>query len=154
MRPISYARNWCVDDFLRSDSKWFWLIDADTCPPLDALDKMLAADKMVVAAGVRVEKEDVDGIRKKVPMLMRADEDGMFYSAQGAGVEKIDRAGFGCVLFKREVFEILELPWFEERPWGPIRGTDFILCEKLERAGIPLYAHFEIACLHRKETDL
>ena len=69
------------------------------------------------------------------------------------GGARIDAAGSGCILFKREVFEKIAFPWYEERPWGGVRGSDFILCEKMAVAQIPLHAHFGVVCVHRKEVD-
>lgn len=153
MRPLSYARNWFGRKFLESEREYFWIVDADTEPPRDALERMLDAEVAVIAAVVKTWKRDLDGITKPVQMLMRQNGDG-YYEAQDYGVKLVDRAGFGCVLFHRSVFENIEFPWFEERPWGEVRGTDFILCEKLEEAGIPIYGHFDIVCAHRKETVL
>jgi hypothetical protein len=59
----------------------------------------------------------------------------------------------GCVMYRREVFEALEAPWYEERVWPVACGSDLILGEKMAEAGIPLHAHFGVQCLHRKEVD-
>ena len=150
LRPISYARNWVARKFMESERTHFWLIDADTVPPQDALDMMLEADMPVVAAIVHVMKEDMDGVTKPVQMLMRGNGAG-YYEAQDYGVKLVDRAGFGCVLFQRQVFNRIPFPWFEEKPWGESRGTDFIFCEKLEKEDIPIYGQFDVVCGHRKE---
>ena len=153
LRPISYAKNWCAKKFMESDCTHFWMLDADTIPPSDALDMLLDADCDIVAAVVRTMKLDLDGIVKPVAMLMRGHE-GQYYEASGSGVQSVDRIGFGCVLFKRRVFEMIKFPWFEEKPWGEVRGTDFIFCEKLEELGVPIHGHFDVICQHRKEWDL
>jgi hypothetical protein len=146
LKPLSYARNWCVEQFLQSEAQYLWLLDDDVAPPAYALHRLLEADKPVVAGLVHQLKVDDDGILKPAPMLLRRDEQGEFRVAQGAGIARIDRAGFACVLFQRSVFETIPKPWFETRPVGEIRGTDFIFCEKMERAGIPLWGHFDVEC--------
>jgi len=138
---------------MESDADYFWLIDADISPPQHALGALLSAGQDVVAASVKVRKIDVDGNEKAVNMLMRGNN-GKYYEAYGTGVEQIDRAGFGCVLFHRHVFEAIPFPWFELKPWGEFRGTDFILCEKMEHMGIALYGHFDVVCGNRAEVVL
>ncbi len=151
LRPLSYARNWIAKQFMQTNYSHFWLLDADTSPPRSALQKLLDADVQVIGASYNVMKLDTDELMKPVRMLMRR-RGNDFYEAEGSGIEPVDRMGFGSVLFKREVFEIIKFPWFEERPWGDSRGTDFNVCEKLEAAGIPMHGHFDILCGHRKEV--
>lgn len=142
---------------MKTERSHFWLIDADTEPPIDALERMLEIQQPVVCAVVHVMKRDLDGIQKPVRMLMKAGvgTNGVgFYESDGDGAESVDRAGFGCVLFERDVFNQIPFPWFEEKPWGESRGTDFNVCEKLEKAGIPIYGHYDVICGHRKETVL
>jgi len=146
LKPISYARNFCVERFLESKADYFFLVDADVAPAPRTLETLLSAGEDVVAAKVHQLKLDDDGIVKPCPMFMRYDKDRNFRAAYGEGVGKIDRAGFACILFKRHVFEVIKRPWFDLRPWGASRGTDFIFCEKMEKAGIPLHAHFEVEC--------
>ncbi len=153
LKPMSFARNWCVDLFLQTDCDFFWLLDADIAPAPGILEALLKADKDIIAAPVRVLKVDTDEKLKPVPMLMMRGDDHEFYSVNGSGVERIDRAGFACILFKRWIFETaISCPWFEERPWGKYRGTDFIFCEKLDKLEIPLYGHFDLDCKQKVET--
>lgn len=151
LRPLAYARNYFADLFMQSERSHFWLIDADTEPPQDALDQLLAVQQPVVAAVVHVMKLDLDGVTKPVRMLMRQNGSD-YYEAVDRGAQPVDRAGFGCVLFERDVFNKISFPWFEEKSWGESRGTDFNVCEKLEEAGIPIYGQFDVVCGHRKEV--
>jgi hypothetical protein len=146
LKPLSYARNYCVEQFLNSEARYLWMLDDDVSPPLDAIAKLLLADVEVIAASVCQLKVDVDGKTKAVPMLLRKESDGLFYLAEGSSIERIDRAGFACVLFHRSVFEKIPSPWFETRSVGEVRGTDFIFCEKMEKYSIPLYGHFGVQC--------
>ncbi len=146
LKPIAYARNYCVDVFLKSGASHLLMIDADIAPAPDTLSRLLAAGVPVIAAKVHQLKRDDDGQLKPCPMLMRRDKEGNFRAAYDKGVQKIDRAGFACMLYSRVVFEKIKCPWFDQRPWGAIRGTDFIFCEKMEEAGIPLYGHFDVEC--------
>jgi hypothetical protein len=149
LRPTSYARNDCAKRFMETDAKYLWFIDSDTTPPPEALKLLLDADKPAVS-GVVNSIIKVNGENKALGMVLKRGEDGQYYPAIGTqGVHKIDASGFACILLKREVFEQVEFPWFEEKSWGESRGEDFIFCEKMAEKGIPLYAHFEVQCKHR-----
>jgi len=153
LKPFGYMRNYWVERFLENGAEWLATVDADTIPPPDALDKMFAAGVDVVLAKVRTMKLDDDGIVKPVGTLVER-RDGAFYEADGNGLRTIDRGGLACALIRRKVFEAISPPWFEEMSWGDSRDADFNFCEKLEKAGIPLYGHFDVVCRHRKEWDL
>lgn len=145
LKPIGYARNYCVKKFLETKATHFLFIDADVAPEPGVLEKLLTANVDVIAAKVNVMKVDVDGIAKPVPILCRRNASGEMKIHFGKGVERIDRAGTGCMLIKRSVFETIKCPWFESKDWGEVRGTDFNFCEKMEKAGIPLFGHFDAA---------
>ncbi len=146
LKPLAYARNFCVEKFLETDATHFFIVDADIAPAPGVLEHLLSAEVAVIAAKVNQLKLDDDGIMKPCPMLMRRDEEGNFKAAYGKGIGQIDRAGFACVLFTRAVFEKIKCPWFEQRPWGLSRGTDFNFCEKMEETNIPLFGHFDMEC--------
>jgi len=152
LKPIGYARNVCVDKFLKTQATHFFLVDADVAPPEDTLEKLLKADVDVIAARVNVMKLDGDGTIKPIHILCRRNKENDLKVYFGQGVERVDRAGFACVLFKRSVFEQIACPWFESKDWGAVRGTDFGFCEKLEKVGIPVHGHFDTNCQQLIET--
>lgn len=152
LRPIPYARNVCVKEFLKSERDFLWFIDADTIPPENALSLLLSRPVKAITGVVKTVKFE-DGIAKDVGMILRKNHEG-YKSVYGKGVEKIDAAGFGCMFIERKVFDVVPFPWFEDKPWGNIRGSDFLFCEKLVQKGIPLHAHFDVRCKHRKEVEL
>ena len=153
LRPVSYARNMAAKAFLESDADYLWVVDADVLPPMDALDQLIKADKPVITGIVNMMKLDVDGIIKSVGVAAIKKERGIV-PIRGKGVTKIDICGSACILIKREVFNQIDFPWYEERSWGDTRGADFIFCEKLIKNGIELFAHFDVACNHKKEIDI
>ena len=153
LRPVAYAKNVCVEEFLRRGCEYLWFVDADTVPPFDAPDLLLHAGVEVVAGVVRQFKQDVDGVAKPVPMICRAGPGGLRPVLRGAGVEKIDACGAGCLMVHRSVFERLgPPPWFEQGSWGSERGSDFNFCARLRDAGVPIHAHFGVRCLHYKDV--
>jgi len=154
LRPTAYARNHCVEAFLKSDYTHLWFIDSDTTPPIESLKLLLDADKNAISGVVPTMKRDIDGFDKPVGMVARAAVNGEYNPVVGKGIEKIDVCGSACFLIKREVFNKVSLPWFEDKSWGKSRGQDFNFCKKLEESGVDLFAHFDVICRHRKEVDL
>lgn len=153
LRPVSYARNRCARTFLESDHDALWFLDDSTIPTRASLEMLLRADKAAISGVVRVPKRDSDGIVKAVGMVLRSSPEG-YRVATGRGVERIDAAGLGCMLLRREVFERVEFPWFAEREWGASRGEDVSFCERMRDAGVELWAHFDVDCKTLREVEL
>ena len=151
-RPIPNARNHCVEQFLKSDATHLWFIDSDTAPKVSALPLLLQSGCVAISGVVRQVKMDVDGFAKPVGMVMKRNKCGELKAAGGEGVTPIDACGFGCVMVERSVFEAVGFPWFEERfKDRRVVGSDMIFCEKMEALDLPLHAHFDVICTHRKE---
>jgi hypothetical protein len=156
LKPPAYARNFCIDKFLETEFQYLWFIDHDTCPPIHALDFLRNAERSVISGIVRTRKYDWDGSEKKVGVVARKTERG-YKPCGGSGIEKIDVCGAACLMIHRSVFEKIEPPWFVDPPWpkpGEVRSHDFFFCEKLQEAGVDLYAHFSVVCKHKKEEDM
>lgn len=158
LSPVAFARNFCADRFMATDHTHLWFIDADTCPPYKALAELLQADLPVVSGVTPAWKFPMGkgDSHKFVPTISLASDKG-YSTYWGNGkheIERIDSCGAACLMIRRDAFEKLVFPYFEERSWGGIRGEDIIFCEKLAEAGIPLYAHFGVQCVHRKTINM
>lgn len=157
-RPVSYARNMCVEALLQSDCTHIWFVDSDTVPQPDAMNLLLGADKDVITGVTRVLKEDTDKIQKAVPMVAVFDPNatnpdgtkgGYRPVMRAKGIGPIDVCGASCLMIKRAVFEKLgDQPLFTEESWGDNRGEDFRFCQKLAEAGVEMWAHFDVKCVH------
>lgn len=154
LRPPGYARNVCAKAFLDSNCSHILFIDDDTLPPIGAIGMLIDAKVPAISGVTKAMKRDDDGQLKAVGMVARRNGSGELKAAYGKGVERIDACGSSCILIERWVFETLEFPWYEDRAWGDIRGQDFVFCEKLEAAEVPLFANFDVQCSHRKEIDI
>jgi GT2 family glycosyltransferase len=156
--PVAFARNLCVAAFLQSYESHLWFIDDDTVPCSDALDKLLLADQPAVSGIVPALKLTEDGALRPIATVFKHSTDipdayrSVVPDNPGA-VERIDACGAACWMIQREVFDKIPYPWFEDFRDGR-RGEDIIFSRKLEEAGIPLYAHYGVRCMHRKEVDL
>jgi hypothetical protein len=62
----------------------------------------------------------------------------------------VDNTGCGCILYKTEVFENIEPPWFEftETEDGRPMGEDITFCKKLKEAGYEIFVDTSIVIGH------
>lgn len=168
--PVDIARNHIVEAFLSEpDATHLFFMDSDMVFPADALDRLLAHDLPIVSGTYFARTNN------PVPHVydfVRTDELGVrWYHPKGeAFVEwirahpeaaslpnvhafpdpwlvKCDGIGGGCLLIKREVFERMPAPWFENA-LGSKGGEDFDFCEKAKRLGYEIWADFAIQCDH------
>lgn len=128
--PLPDAHNEAVKQGLATNPDYIFMCEDDMEIPDNAIARMLQEDLPVVAIDY--------------PII----EGGKFSSVtyrQG----KVAHVSFGCTLFKREVFEQMPYPWFENdnsldnRTWQPINkphkygGHDIWFSYKLAKLGIP-----------------
>lgn len=115
VRPVEKARNTIVEEFLKTDATHLFFIDNDTIPPLDALDKLLKADKDIISGLTPIVEHDENRLN---------DSNGFYKKWNCVGVDDkllkphtgilpIKGAGGSCLLIKREVFEKMKAPWFK-----------------------------------------
>lgn len=139
--PVAYARNLIVEGFLKTDAEYLWQVDADTIPPKDALEKMLALDKDIVAAVTPIVRKgqvtsniylDTSG----TPLLMEEIRERTEpFSVEGSGAS--------CILIKRSVFEKMTVPYYAE-VWG--NNGDFV-SEDIFWGNVAKEEDFEITCI-------
>lgn len=139
--PIAHARNIIVEQFLKTDATHLWMIDDDTVPPTDALEKMLALDLPIVTGvtpmlqGTRVSSNiyrDTSG----TPM-------GMEDIAKEKKPFSIQGSGASCILIKREMFEKLTVPYYTER-WA---SDGQFITEDIAFGNDALEAGYQITCI-------
>jgi len=163
--PHDNARNFCVKEFLKTDMEYLFFIDSDVVPPFDALRKLLEADQPAITGcypSVRFNKAKDGGKDMKIYNVFRHvidDETGemAFQNVYGEGVEQVESCGGGCLLIKRNVLEAIPNNWFRFQYWpdGLVKyGEDIDFCNQLHVKGIPLFAHFDVICVHNKEIAL
>lgn len=94
----SHNRNRLVDEF---ESEWIFFIDHDTLPPVDALPRLLALQRPIVA-GVYYHRNE-----PHMPLMYRQQANGLYRVVsdyeRGALIE-VDATGMGCTLIHRDVF--------------------------------------------------
>ena len=155
LRPASFAYNHCITHFLTMDCTHLWFMNPDTIPPQDSMKRLLDADTDIVYGIWHNMMRDEDGILKRVPVSCRKNsEGGRVPLVFGEGLERIDGTGTGCTMIKREVFEAISPPWFEDRDYPGELAGDYRFCQKAIDAGFELFADYSIQCQHLKETRI
>lgn len=169
--PVDRARNQIVEHFLklRVDGHaltHLLMIDSDTVPPADAVDRLLAHDEHIVTgltpiarinqdtqqwetfdnAFAATEKDDTGKVTKT------------FIVQRRTGLHEIFRCGGACLLIKREVFEKLDRPFFRfisnDNGTEHVRSEDIDFCDRVRGAGFAIHADSEVCCGHEKSIML
>lgn len=154
--PLEKARNQIVETFMQSDCTHLFMVDADTVPPPDAIDKLLALEEDI-ATGITpiVNKDD---LTSNVFLTNEEEASPMpLDSIQSRALPfEITAVGLSCVLIKRTVFEKMKKPyftsfWFEN---GKFCEGDVNFCGKAKDAGFKIMADPRIKADHVKEIIL
>jgi len=140
------ARNTLAEDF-RGD--YIFFIDDDVLAPMDTIIKLIAHDKDIVSGLYFARQEP------HFPQLFTKNKkSGIRYDSVydiPEGLTEVDACGAGCMLIKKEVFQVIKKPYFQFIPKGedtPRKGEDFFFCEKIKKEGIKIYADPSVVCQH------
>lgn len=138
---VAHSRNLHVLECLKLQPRIthiMW-IDSDMSFPPDGLVRLLAHDKDIVGAFYP----------QKVPPYKTVGHPETLADAEsGAKLIKATIIGGGFVLAKREVYERIEDPWYEERYWAGNAGLgsdDVVFSHKCRLAGIELWADLSLS---------
>lgn len=114
--------NAMVEEMLAGDSAWAWIIGDDHCFPRDIVVSLLAHDVDIVVPlctrrsppfGLVAFTEPQEGEEKVDPLGRPFWHIIQFDELPKHGLMEIHAAGTAGMLVKREVFERMEGPWFE-----------------------------------------
>jgi FkbM family methyltransferase len=149
---IDQIRNLIADWMVRGPFDYLFSVDSDMIIPIDALQKLYAADKDIIT-GVYVQRKD-DVILPEIYV------DGLHGSQQRIDVEnlrtpqlrEIAGCGFGCVLIKKHVFTRMSYPHFVYRSALTMEGTfseDAYFCQEARKVGCSIWVDTSIRCGHK-----
>lgn len=151
-QPVDNARNEIVEDFLKSDYTHLLFLDADTIPPQDALDRLLAHDKDIISAITPiVEMDDKGEPWRKWNVVDQNDK----HVQPNTGIIQAKGIGSSCILIKRRVFEALDKPYYRFL-YKDDNGKDVVVSEDIHfiakalSKGFVAYADTSIICKHEK----
>jgi hypothetical protein len=175
--PLEVAVNQLLSTFLKTDNEWLFLINADECLPVDALDRLLAHDVDVVAP-LGLRWSCTKGPLPCVGVLEGGGDDELarhFENQEGVqmssgrrryvqptdgytGLRRCDRIGNSGMLLKRHVVESLPLGTYrlemnDERT--EVYGSeDFVWCDAIRAAGFEIWVDCDLILDHFKEVNL
>ena len=168
------AENSLVKESLANpDFTHIFMTEMDMILPPDTITKLLALDKDM-ASGLYFLRSDIQAGRgqpclyKKAPLREATDQAkrsfNPYYHTPVTLFNKndpfqVDCAGLGCVLFKREVFEKLEYPWFDLKAGTDVKigyGSDMYFYHHARKAGFELWVDPSVQCkqIDYYETDI
>lgn len=138
------ARNFLHEKFLKSNLNWMVMLDSDVLPPPNFIEKLMSHDKPMVGGWYRKKTGNGEPVVYDYVLNDKGIHWWRIRKEPGTGLEKVDGAGAGCWLMKKEVAEALG-PKPYEMEHG---GEDLDLCYKVNQAGFPIYIDWSIACAH------
>lgn len=152
--PVANARNKIVDAFMGGDFTHLWMVDADTIPPVDALERLLeVSNDYPIASGITpilTENEITSNVwlDDKGPMDIDA-------AKNEKGVFSALAVGTSCMLIRREVIEQMKQPRFAQI-WLP-DGNDYVsediyFCNVAEDLGFKIGVDPRVVCKHVRDV--
>jgi 2-polyprenyl-3-methyl-5-hydroxy-6-metoxy-1,4-benzoquinol methylase len=151
------ARNNLVDLAMFNDCEYLLMLDDDMIVPPDLFKRLHSHHKDVVGClyyqrggayhPVIMRQTNMKDGLKGIQFINHFDP-----IIKNPGLHKIDGViGGGCMLFNTDVFRKLEQPYF----WiDGIVGTDVYVCDRLQRAGIEIWADTSIELGHVGEAQI
>jgi glycosyltransferase involved in cell wall biosynthesis len=148
---VEQVRNLIADWIVKGDYDYLFAVDADISFPPDTLKKLLSHNKDMVT-GLYIQR--IPG--KHCIEVMKSNQFGgvthvPWEELKGKGLVKVDSAGFGCVLIKKEVFTSIEYPHFVYKSALDHSHTiseDVYFFLKAKEKGKEIWADTSILCGH------
>ena len=167
------AENCLIKEALANpDFTHIFMTESDMILPHDCITKLLDLDKDM-ASGVYFLRSNLQAARGQPCLYKKADvveasravkkESTYMHSPVSLFPKndpfRVDCAGLGCVLFKREVFEKLSYPWFDLKAGAEDKigyGSDMYFYTHARKAGLELWADPTVLCgqIDYYETDI
>lgn len=135
---IANLRNQCVTLARAAGASHLLFIDSDMRFPEDTLDRLLAADRDIVAANC---------VMRTMSQLWVAQKNGASLSSVGRrGLEAVDLTGCGVMLIRLSVFDKLPAPWFST-PWNGAThiGEDVHFCQLARAFGFDVWIDHDLS---------
>lgn len=139
------SRNKIVKEFLNTtiapDFDWLVFIDSDMAFPNNAVEQLLSHSPNVKIVGAnycsRIEPHDSTAAGLLGPVYTKPDS---------KGLEKVERMGMGLVAIHKDVFNALEMPYFDwvtgEKAYV---GEDVYFFNRARQAGFDVYIDHDLS---------
>ena len=154
-RPVDFVRNGFIRIMLAADFTHLFLLDSDTVPPLDCIERLLALDVPLASGCYPVLMQN--GLRWA---LMNKDADQRYRLLEWlpslTEPFEVDAGGAGCLLIRRDVFDKVKWPWFKwiEFEDGSQESEDVHFFRRCNEAGLRVTVDPLVICDHIKKMNL
>jgi hypothetical protein len=143
---IDRARNYLAKQMLSHPMRatHLFFLDSDILPPPETLIKLLERNCPIVS-GLYHRR-----LPPHEPMAFTQGRKGLEpIRLKGPTLREVEFVGGGCLLIKREVFEKIPHPWFENR-WSKegYWSEDFDFCRKAREAGFKIIVDRSVKAQH------
>lgn len=117
-------------------------IDADMRFPKDAIFKLLAADKDIVAANYCTRKLPL----KSVAFADDTSQERVYSGPDDTGLQAVAAVGMGLMAIKAEVFQKMPKPWFHiHYQNGVYSGEDIWFCRGAREMGFEVFIDHDLS---------
>ena len=160
--PFENNLHHIIIDFLKGGYDYWLSFDSDNPPTNNPLD-LIELDKDIIGCPTPVIHFDKSKLGER-PVYYNAykyveSEDAYTEWPNREGLQKVDAIGTGCFLIARRVFLNKELQKgaFTRKlyPDGTVeKGNDISFCERAQKEGFEIYAHYDYLCQHFNEIEI
>lgn len=131
---------------LREGADWLVWFDSDMRFPVDTIERLIAHNKPIVAAGYPTRKPPAI---EPTQYLDHETYKRAYVEKDDTGLKQIASTGFGCIVVHRSVFEAMERPWFHI-PWDEKEqrfdcGEDIWFCRQATKSGFKIYMDCDLS---------
>ena len=153
--PLDNARNYAVKRFLESTCDYLMFVDSDIIPPLNCLERLLAADVDIISPVCLIFTADAAGNMLPMPVTLKRNEVA-YEVVYGTKVYEVDAISGGCFLVKRRVYEALPRPFAftYDEDGCVVNSEDIVFSRRAKDHGYSISVDFDVHCKHVKPVDL
>lgn len=152
--PVAKARNTIVEQFLKTDATHLWMIDDDTIPPKDALEKLLALEKPIASGVTPILRHE--GLTSNV--YMESQPLSMDDATKDKKPFPAIAVGASCLMIERETLRKMHSKYrgriFEDQ-WTPsneLISEDIVFCNRARESYLQINIHPEVVCRHARNV--
>lgn len=149
-KPVAEARNIIVDKFIDSDKDYLLFLDDDHSEhTADMVAALILSDAPICA--MKCYSRFFPHLCTLMGYSGLSMEYGKYKSLEiKEGYHPCDLVGFGMTIIKRELFSILQVPYFV---MSDSKYEDNYFCEQLEKVGVKPTGCFDYVCTHHGVDD-